>query len=385
MPTKHLKYGGSTMARTIACPGWIGLSTTLPKSDSSSEAAEMGTCLHDAMEWIMAPGEGRTPDDAECKTFNGLLVTEDMVEDSLYPAYEAVMGMFAKYDVKDYMLEPFVELIEDESGGSIDMLAVSGDGKTMIVIDYKFGFVSVPVEENKQLLFYALCADIDPSTEKMFKDVLNISLSIVQPSNPALKNGLDEWVTPVNELDDFEQRVVSAISAAESPGAKLDAGNHCRYCPAMAVCPIKTGEAQLANKLDEAHVDMLAEWLPRLDDIEDWIKSVKAMAATALENGTKIEGYKMVAKRATRQWTDAEGVSTKLKAMRGITGGEQYNYTLKSPAQMEKLFKAKKVDFDKITDYIASISSGSTMAKATDKRPEVIPIGAFKQAMQRLD
>jgi len=157
------------------------------------------------------------------------------------------------------------------------------------------------------------------------------------------------------------------------------------FCPAMAICPIKTGEAQAAMKLPAVHIDQLTDVLPKLDDLEAWIKSVRGMAQYALDNGTKIDGYKLVNKHPRRQWTDEVEVEKKLKSMRGVKGGEQYDQKLKSPAQLEKLFKRKKLDFSKINNYIAMVSSGTTMAPASDKREEAIPTKAFKSAMQRLD
>ena len=50
--TKHLKFGGSTIARTIQCPAWQRLSEDLPKGISSPYAEE-GTMLHEQMERII--------------------------------------------------------------------------------------------------------------------------------------------------------------------------------------------------------------------------------------------------------------------------------------------------------------------------------------------
>jgi len=35
---QHYKYGGSTAARTIACPAWLELSAEMPKQATSSFA-----------------------------------------------------------------------------------------------------------------------------------------------------------------------------------------------------------------------------------------------------------------------------------------------------------------------------------------------------------
>jgi hypothetical protein len=49
---KHLKHGGSTIARTFQCKAWQRLSEDIPESPSSTYAEE-GTMLHDWMEKIV--------------------------------------------------------------------------------------------------------------------------------------------------------------------------------------------------------------------------------------------------------------------------------------------------------------------------------------------
>ena len=397
MPNIHHRYGGSTIKRTIECPGWAKLAATLPPGmREESEAATEGTALHDAMEAIMKsaiatevePAWFLKDDGYTGKQFNGVTLNTEHVE-RLYLAADAINDLMDTYDIdyENIMLEPFVEIIPELAGGSIDWLAVSNDGKTAVIADYKFGYYTVPAEINLQTLFYALCADADPSTTDMLKDVETLILAIIQPANDSEEtpNGLDVWEAPISILDEFEGTVAQAVAVAESEHATFKSGDHCMFCPAMAICPIKTGEAQTAMKLPAVHIEQLTDVLPKLDDLEAWIKSVRGMAQYALENGTKIDGYKLVNKHPRRQWTDEVEVEKKLKSMRGVKGGEQYDQKLKSPAQLEKLFKQKKLDFSKINNYIAMVSSGTTMAPASDKREEAIPTKAFKSAMQRLD
>lgn len=381
MPTKHLKYGGSTMARTTACAAWVNLSKGIPRGPTS-EAAELGTALHDAMEWVKGDNSRRARDAEGC-TFNGIEITPDMVVDKLNPAFFALQCLCINYDITNFVLEPFVELIPDLAGGSIDFLGVSADGKTAVVADYKFGYNLVDPTENAQLLFYALCADADPAVNEMFKHVENIVFAIIQPNDQG-EDDMRTWTAPITRLDAFEDEVAAAIKKAEDGDTTPNAGSHCKFCPAEAVCPIKTGLAQQAARLPAVHVDTLAQHLPLVDELEAWIKAVRKMAHEALEQGVKVEGYKLVNKRASRVWTNEADVITKVKNMRGVKFDEACNIKMKSPAQLEKVFKEKGVDFDKISDYITSVSSGTTMAKASDKRKEVPSVGAYRAAMQRL-
>ena len=57
MPSEHAKHGlgGSSAARTIACPGWRQLADELPEEyrNRTSVYAEEGTRLHEEMEKII--------------------------------------------------------------------------------------------------------------------------------------------------------------------------------------------------------------------------------------------------------------------------------------------------------------------------------------------
>jgi hypothetical protein len=49
---KHLRHGGSNIARTFQCKAWHHLSEGIPEAPSSTYAEE-GTMLHDWMEKIV--------------------------------------------------------------------------------------------------------------------------------------------------------------------------------------------------------------------------------------------------------------------------------------------------------------------------------------------
>jgi len=392
MPNIHLTYGGSTIARTIACPGWASSAKQMPKQEGrGSDAAEEGTALHDAMEWLVK--NNYTPDLEMCTGmfFNKIAVTYEMITERLQPAHGALMDLFDTYNVSDsdVMLEPFVQIIPDLAGGSIDVLARSRDGKTVIVADYKFGYMPVEVEFNKQLLFYALCADADPLTSEWFDEAEQIVLAIIQPAVPGDEDE-DEpyqaatWTTDIGMLDTFEEIVATAVQLAEAENPAFEAGDHCRFCPAEVICPIKTGEAQLAAKLPAVAIETLDTYVPLLASIEKWIASVREMALGQLEKGAPVEGFKLVNKRPTRVWTNKVEVEAMLRKNRKFKVGDICTQTLKSPAQMEKVFKAKKIDDTIITDYIVSVSSGVTMAAASDKREAILPKAALRAALERL-
>lgn len=381
---KHLTYGGSTMLRTLNCTAWVSEAAKMPPNDSSSVFADEGTLLHNCMEKCFDElGANVEFTDRLGDTYGSATLTQELVDDKLIPARDAILDLVDKYKFTGVssLVEPFVELIPDESGGSIDMLAVSDDGKTVLVIDYKFGHVTVSAEENAQLMFYALCADVDPKTADMLKDAETLVLAIVQPNGDG--DTLNVWETPIGVLDQFERDVYKAIDdSKKAPVHK--AGEWCKYCPAEAVCPIKTGVAEAAMRLDTTQAASLSQALSQVPEIEAWIKSINKLAFEQLERGVAIEGFKLVNKRASRVWAKEDEIADKIRRMRKVPVAEAFTSKIKSPAQMEKLFKEKGVDNSILGDYIVSVSSGTTVAKASDKRPDAAPTLALRMLADRL-
>ena len=378
---KHFKFGGSTAARTIQCPPWQRLSEDVPKSlgNGSNPAADQGTMLHMAMEEIYGPEYPDVdPSDLLEKGhfYNAEELTQHLIDAKLVPAIEAVESLLDELQIADWLIEPLVQ-IDSETGGSIDFLALSEDGHTLLILDYKFGFNSVSAEHNAQLQFYALATAADMSAAWMFEQVERIVYVIIQPND----NGdvISRWESTIEELDEFETRYYAAVALAEDSDSAPVSGTACKYCPAHATCPAKTGMAAKASRVNEITAAKLAEYLPMADQVVEWAKAVQKMAYEQLELGTPIKGYKLVAKRASRIWTDEEGAADRIRKAKKIKLTDGFDMKLKSPAQLEKKCKELGVDFKPYTDYISSVSSGSTLAKESDKRPALLPIQGLAQ------
>lgn len=383
----HLKYGGSVASRTIGCPSWHKLAESVPRSVEKSVnlAADTGTLLHNCMETAYKDDITFVQQLYNGESYNGIALTDDLIKEKLDPALKCVEQVLNELGIEsNILLEQFVQ-IDDDIGGSIDMLALSENGKDLLVLDYKFGYVTVDVEENAQLLFYALAAATDAKTAPMFDKVERIHLVIVQPND----DGADysRWTIDPLALDAFEDRYFTAISKAETeivPSPQI--GSWCKYCPAHAICPVKTGEAARLSRVNEITADKLAEYLPLADEMIEWAKQVKAMAHEQLELGTSIEGYKLVNKRGTRKWADLAAVDAKVRKARKIKNEFAYISTLKTPPQLEKVCKELGVDFEKeYGQYITSVSSGTTLAKSDDKRPTALPLVGLEQLNALLD
>ncbi len=394
MPNKHLKFGGSTMGRTLQCPAWHYEASKMPERNGSSSFADQGTLLHDCMEEYVKTGKTFTNMLDEGRKYGNEELTQELITTKLKPAVDAVTEIcsqklrimsdkifYASPTPHQTLVEPFVELIEGEAGGSIDLLAWSDDGKDVLILDYKFGFNKVSPVENPQALFYALCAAVDPSTAIMLEKAERLHLAIVQPTDNDDEPNYEVWTTPIDTLDDFEMAVYEAVDASNAnEGTGHQAGEYCKYCPAEATCPLKTGVAKNLMLLDNTKLDDLAEILTFADEMERFIKEARKLAHEQLELGQVVEGFKLVNKRASRKWNgqDLEAIREKISKARKLKLEDAYDMKLKSPAQFEKLCKEKSIDFKQYSNYISFVSSGTTLVPDSDKREAAMPVNAIE-------
>jgi hypothetical protein len=183
-------------------------------------------------------------------------------------------------------------------------------------------------------------------------------------------------VTTKERIAQFEQELVKAVKAAQQPDAKLAVGDHCRWCAGKPICPKMTGavDRALQVQLKEIDVDMLGRYLKNADLLEDWIKDLRGLALQLLEKDMPVPGYKLVAKRGARQWTNETKALEALHDL-GVPRAELLKpEELLSPAQMEKVLKKRKMALP--DDLVVSVSSGTTLASEDDPRPAVLQIGA---------
>ena len=363
MASHSLIVGGSTAKRVINCPGSVALVAKMPPKDSSTYA-DRGTLLHNAMAAIL-DSDTVTPESMLWTTFNGETLTGELLSEKILPALAALDAIDPE-GVMEYAVETVVGFGAYLPGvfGSADLLGRLGN--RAVVLDWKFGDgVAVSAEENEQGLFYAAAAMRTPETAWVFDGAEEVEIVIVQP--PAVKR----WVTTVKRVKEFERALKRAVKASTMPDAAIVVGDHCRWCAAKPLCPKMTGAVDRAVKvqIENLPAETIGAYLGNADLLEDWIKDLRALAMTMMENGAKVPGYKLVAKRSVRKWLDESKAADALAAL----GVDPMKQELVSPAQAEKLLKPLKQALP--DDLVAAVSSGTTFAPESDPRPEVLQIG----------
>lgn len=390
-PSGHSPIGASKSKQWMACPGSRRMQAGIP--NKSSEYAQEGTQAHylhelclrggqDASEYVgttiaMPCGDGDpvifevTGDMAEAVQLSLDMIREDM---AAHPGGELQIE-------KSFHLEQLHPLL----WGSCD--AVYGEAfGTLYVYDYKHGAgVAVDVEENPQLMFYALGACHN-------EDYGDVVLTIVQPRAAHPDGPIRRWTTTQKALEAWGRDVLGpAAHETDQPDALLRAGDHCRFCLAQHKCPeLRATACQVAAFDDElfddqflpvspaAQItlpapadltpDQLSKVLDFADVIESWISAVKAHAYEEAMSGRAVPGWKVVAgRKGNRAWADPEGLLGKLHKYRQ----EIYERPkIKSVAQMEKAIKAAGDDPTIVLkDLVVRPDGKPTLVREADKRP----------------
>tara|TARA_R100001530_G_scaffold13727_7_gene12581 strand:- start:1008 stop:2171 length:1164 start_codon:yes stop_codon:yes gene_type:complete len=370
--TLHLPIGGSTAARTLACPAWLKKSENVPKRPAG-EAAMMGSMHHAVQEKCQrentAPNEhtGFIYEEAKHRyIFNSGLRDDDL--DLSNRAYNATNALMDELDIDDIEIESFVQLVEGLAGGTLDLLGLSLDRKHMLALDYKFGQTPVDATENAQLLFCLVAARMDPATTDLFKEAESFTLAIIQPKLAAVPL---RWTCRVKELDEFEARIGEAIKKAtgkkERPGTP---GKHCDWCPAAPYCTEKRTSIASALKLDPKSHNALNVSAGLVEEVEAWVKTVKEEMFLQMTKGVVIDGWKIVEKQPRRKWLDENRAEIALRGTRLRVKDIIQKKLITAPAAL-KLLKQRKIEID-LNRFIEKVSTGTTIAPENDKRDAVV-------------
>jgi hypothetical protein len=356
--------GGSTAKRVINCPASVALCAKMPPKPSN-EHADRGTLLHNVIAELLE--FDKKPEQCIGATYKDQVLTQELIDEKIIPALAALDEIDPDKRM-EYMVETrvgFGDFLPDVFG-STDLLG-RRDNRAF-VIDWKFGDgVVVDAVENPQLLFYAAAAMRTEAAKWVFEGADEIECIIVQP--PMIRR----WVTTFERVREFEQELRYAVNLSSWPEPPMQTGDHCRWCAAKPICPQMTGAVERALKLQLVNLpaEQISQQLQQADAIEDYLRDLRALAFQMLENGQPVPGYKLVAKRATRQWVDEAKIEAWVDANNIKDAYEPVK--IKSPAQLEKTLKKAKIEFP--AEMVVAISSGDTLAPDSDPRPAVLQIG----------
>lgn len=376
----HAEFSASGAARWLGCPGSIALSKKAPPQRESEYARE-GTEAHACFEFLL---KNRNKLEAAVKSARKKY-DADMVEH----------GLAATRWVCDQVKDPSDVVLSETrvdsspftcSGqfGTLDA-AVVREFERLTVIDYKYG-AGVAVspegengEGNPQLVYYALAL-----SHQYHHNFSEVELVVIQPrAYHESGETIRTVILPIETLLSWGERFRNGVMETSDPKAPLKAGSWCKFCPAATICPeLKENAMQSAQIVfdDERGLESVPEpkmiQLPHLgtildacDRLEDWIGKVREHAYHVLERGNDVPGWKLVQRRGIRKWIDEESAAAEAKEHFGKSAFAKPK--LLSPAQFEKLSPAAS---KWVETRAKAESSGTTLARETDKRPAVRPL-----------
>lgn len=363
----HSEYSPSSATRWRNCPGSINLIRKAPPAIESAAAAS-GTRTHWYLEQFLKSKRPRSQRIFYEKSFPGEV---DKIERA-YDAFALIEKMAERLDLAgkweaEIQVNTSPILGIAFQSGTLDC-AIAEPFGTLIIIDYKDGVGPVDPKDNDQLILYALA--YARARDYEFE---NVQLVIIQPKvNPAPL----VWTISMAELRERAAIYRAAAQLTRQPDAIRAPGDWCRFCPAAVICPeISTkrlkdaqidfnveGKA-LTVPADKPPVANLANLLWGADHIEKWIDAVRAHAFHYMNNGGKLDGFKLVDKQARRKWRDEKEVAA--RALK-VFGKKVFSEPeLLSPAQFEKAVGRREW----IDRHTVAESSGLTMVSDQDPRP----------------
>lgn len=365
----HAKLSPSASKIWLSCPGMPALAAGIPSTTSSY--AEEGTLAHSLGEYCLRS-------DADPLDFVNVqfpqkndggtapIISEDMARAvKVYTDFcraETADGDDVEIEAK--------LVVDDDVYGTGDFVRYRPAEQHLLVADYKHGS-GVPVElaGNTQLLIYAVGA----ARKLGNRGLKTIKLAIIQPRCPKVPP-VQEWEFGVDELMEFWEKLDAGIAATKPDDAPTIAGDHCRWCPAAAICPTLRAQTVANIAMDFEKVsgmidhDLLSKAMADVPILKARAKAIEELVEQELKAGRKVPGFKLVAGRGQRKWKDEKDATRHLL---GLDFKEAYitePATLKSPAQIETLL-GKKTFKEEMADRVDTVAGSPTVAPESDKRP----------------
>lgn len=369
--TTHAKLSPSSSTRWLNCPGSVNLIDAFPaKEDVPSPFAAEGTKAHALAE--------------DCLNKNITVCADPHVQVYLdYIWRNLYMG--TKLLIEERCSLKYLN-IPGLDGGTSDAVLINKSKRTIEIVDYKHGQgVVVEPENNTQMMQYALGA-IEASNTHKFDTVI---MTIVQPRAFHSDGPIRSHTITMEELLDWcKNTLVPIATSTIYHDAPLNPGeSQCRWCPAARVCPalhkrtqevaqLDFCEANLAEKpqlpsTDALTPEQIGNVLKYADPIRVFLTEVESYAKQLVDQGTPLDGYKLVRKITRRKLID--NASDILWSM--LPDEDIYQEKVLAMSKIEKSLKENYPDeYKDIMKQITVKPEGDViLAKESDRRKEVQP------------
>lgn len=397
---EHATWSASSASRNFKCSGALALTMHLP--ETTSEAADWGTCCHQISERCLRDGgdADRFIGTTEKGKKHSFEVDEEMAETAqVYVDYvRLVEGATAEVsdprDCNVLWIEQRFSLADlnppFDAGGTGDAVIYLPSERRLEIVDLKGGRgVVVAAKGNPQLRTYALGALL----ANKGLDVEHVTVTIVQPRASHPDGRIRSETFHVIDLMEWASDMMAAMYRArealdrkavmpESAWAReyLAPGDHCRdtFCKAAGTCPALRQSAldavgvhfspvddtpRIANAPDSGSPEERAKRLDMLDMIEAWVKEVRAHEHRMAEMGQPAPGYGLVEKVGREKWKDEEAARAAI-ASTGLAEDKWLNPgKLRTPKQVRDALKKAKAEVSALADLSETPTGGTNLVR----------------------
>lgn len=355
----HAVLSASSSARWLACPPSAQLCAALP--DTVTDYALEGTCAHELAEYkvqrlIGNPAANPTENfdfyDTEMEDCTDSYA--QYIAELLSTLQEPMVLVEQRLDFSRYVPDGF---------GTGDCVIVAEN--VLTVIDFKYGKgVAVSADHNSQMMLYALGA---LELFDALYDTAEVRMVIFQPRIQSVS----ECVMPISELLHWAETELKTKAELASKGeGDFCAGEHCRFCKVKATCRKRAEYNLQLAKYDFAMPDKLTDTeietiLATADQLTAWVADVKEYALRQALSGKQWHGYKVVAGKSNRKYTNPAAVAEAVQAY----GKNPYKQPeLLGVTAMEQLLG--RTQFEALLGNLTEKPQGKpTLVPYSDKRP----------------
>ena len=365
----HALLSASSAHRWLVCTPSARLEEQFP--DTQSTSASEGTLAHAIAElkvtkYCIEPMSTRTFNSRMKKFKENEQYIKDMDTDT-----ESYLD-YIKELTMSYLSKPFVTVEKKvdfskyvQNGfGTADCIIIFGDD--LHIVDFKYGKRHmVMAHDNVQMKLYALGAIEEYA---LFYNIQNIHLHIFQPR----MNNIGQFDISRQDLEDWGNSIKETAQMAYMGIGNQVVGTHCNFCRASAICKARANQNLELAKYEFKEPSLLSNdevgtILKQAEDLADWAKSLKEYALSEVLKGNTIQGWKAVAGRTTRAFTNQEEVFNRLIAD-GIDESMLYEKKPLTLTGIETLL-GKKDFVEKLSDFITKTEGKPTLVDENDKRP----------------
>jgi len=308
-----LKISCSSITRNMICPASLLHEQVYVKKEES-KAAIQGTEKHLEMELAAKNGK-LTP----------LAVTFQTQMRIIEPDFDFKFTMAEEKFQWDFEANG----IKARLTGKIDLIFINFDTKIIHIIDYKFGFNSVDIINNEQLLAYALLVQNNISP-RAFKD-FNIKCSIYQ----------DEVFHTIdieqNMLDSFYNRLCDMVKKSQEK-IYIPHAEACKYCIYRPNCPEIIN--LVADIVDSKEILQKKDTIARnLKLIKYVVKDVEKELRDKLKSGDILDFCTLRSNGSVSQWTSDFTIDEIAKELidAGLQKEDIFEVKLKSVPAIKKV------------------------------------------------